>query len=94
MIFFFQENSYLRELGSIELDLPEAPEKATRPPPQPVDPYLRYGPKSEIAHIFRTPDKRPPQELSLAFVALVILPFLGFVVGVSLWSRDPYCFLI
>ncbi|GFZ20296.1 ribophorin II (RPN2) family protein [Actinidia rufa] len=75
------ENSYLRELGSIELDLPEAPEKATRPPPQPVDPYLRYGPKAEITHIFRTPDKRPPQELSLAFVALVILPFLGFVVG-------------
>ncbi|XP_057484343.1 dolichyl-diphosphooligosaccharide--protein glycosyltransferase subunit 2-like [Actinidia eriantha] len=75
------ENSYLRELGSIELDLPEAPEKATRPPPQPVDPYLRYGPKAEIAHIFRTPDKRPPQELSLAFVALVIFPFLGFVVG-------------
>ncbi|XP_057480677.1 dolichyl-diphosphooligosaccharide--protein glycosyltransferase subunit 2-like [Actinidia eriantha] len=75
------ENSYLRELGSIELDLPEPPEKATRPPPQPVDPYLRYGPKAEIAHIFRTPEKRPPQELSLAFLALVILPFLGFVVG-------------
>ncbi|KAI7995750.1 Dolichyl-diphosphooligosaccharide--protein glycosyltransferase subunit 2 [Camellia lanceoleosa] len=75
------ENSYLRELGHIELDLPEPPEKATRPPPQAVDPYLRYGPKAEITHIFRSPEKRPPQELSLAFLALVFLPFLGFLVG-------------
>ncbi|KAL7200897.1 hypothetical protein ACSBR1_032760 [Camellia fascicularis] len=75
------ENSYLRELGHIELDLPEPPEKATRPPPQAVDPYLRYGPKAEITHIFRSPEKRPPQELSLAFLALVLLPFLGFLVG-------------
>ncbi|KAL6968188.1 proteasome regulatory particle base subunit [Sarracenia purpurea var. burkii] len=74
------ENSYLRELGSIELDLPEPPEKATHPP-QSVDPYLRYGPKAEITHIFRSPEKRPPQELSLAFLALVLLPLLGFVVG-------------
>ncbi|GMP93305.1 hypothetical protein CsSME_00043201 [Camellia sinensis var. sinensis] len=75
------ENSYLRELGHIELDLPEPPEKATRPPPQAVDPYLTYGPKAEITHIFRSPEKRPPQELSLAFLALVFLPFLGFLVG-------------
>lgn len=75
------ENSFLKELGSIDLDLPEAPEKATRPPPQSVDPYSRYGPKAEITHIFRIPEKRPPQELSYAFLGLVLLPFFGFLVG-------------
>ncbi|XP_058197143.1 dolichyl-diphosphooligosaccharide--protein glycosyltransferase subunit 2-like [Rhododendron vialii] len=75
------ENSYLLELGNIDLDLPEPPEKASRAPPQPVDLYLRYGPKAEITHIFRSPEKRPPPELSLAFFALVLLPILGFVVG-------------
>ncbi|KAI3755912.1 hypothetical protein L1987_55721 [Smallanthus sonchifolius] len=63
------ENSFLQPLGSIELDLPKAPEKATQPPPQAVNPYLRYGPKAEIAHIFRPPEKRPPQEVSFAFLA-------------------------
>ncbi|KAE9460641.1 hypothetical protein C3L33_07396, partial [Rhododendron williamsianum] len=75
------ENSYLLELGNIDLDLPEPPEKASGAPPQPVDLYLRYGPKAEITHIFRSPEKRPPPELSLAFFALVLLPILGFVVG-------------
>ncbi|KAF7121348.1 hypothetical protein RHSIM_Rhsim13G0036100 [Rhododendron simsii] len=75
------ENSYLLELGNIDLDLPEPPEKASHAPPQPVDLYLRYGPKAEITHIFRSPEKRPPPELSLAFLALVLLPILGFVVG-------------
>ncbi|KAJ6850807.1 dolichyl-diphosphooligosaccharide--protein glycosyltransferase subunit 2-like [Iris pallida] len=75
------ENSFLRALGNVELDLPEAPEKATRPPLQPVDPYLRFGPKQEISHIFRTPEKRPPKELSLAFLALTFLPLVGFLIG-------------
>nr|KJB09976.1 hypothetical protein B456_001G179000 [Gossypium raimondii] len=75
------ENSLLVAIGHIELDLPEAPEKAPRPPPQPVDPYSRYGPKAEITHIFRAPEKRPPQELSLAFLGLTILPLLGFLIG-------------
>nr|KJB09982.1 hypothetical protein B456_001G179000 [Gossypium raimondii] len=74
-------NSLLVAIGHIELDLPEAPEKAPRPPPQPVDPYSRYGPKAEITHIFRAPEKRPPQELSLAFLGLTILPLLGFLIG-------------
>ncbi|KAK9280882.1 hypothetical protein L1049_003773 [Liquidambar formosana] len=52
------ENSFLKALGHIELDLPEPPEKATRPPPQPVDPYLRYGPKAEISHIFRAQEQQ------------------------------------
>ncbi|KAB2074606.1 hypothetical protein ES319_A07G162600v1 [Gossypium barbadense] len=75
------ENSLLVAIGHIELDLPEAPEKAPRPPPQPIDPYSRYGPKAEITHIFRAPEKRPPQELSLAFLGLTILPLLGFLIG-------------
>ncbi|KAI3742684.1 hypothetical protein L1987_60377 [Smallanthus sonchifolius] len=61
------ENSFLQPLGHIELDLPDAPEK--------------YGPKPEIAHIFRLQEKRPPQELSYAFLGLVFVPFLAFLVG-------------
>ncbi|XP_071721600.1 dolichyl-diphosphooligosaccharide--protein glycosyltransferase subunit 2-like [Rutidosis leptorrhynchoides] len=75
------ENSFLQPLGSIELDLPDAPEKAARPPTKAVDPYLRYGPKEEINHIFRVPEKRPPQEVSFAFLGLVLVPFLAFLVG-------------
>ncbi|KAK9206513.1 hypothetical protein WN943_016790 [Citrus x changshan-huyou] len=75
------ENSLLRDIGYVELDLPEPPENASRPPPQPVDPYTRYGPKAEITHIFRAPEKRPPQELSLAFLVLTILPLFGFIIG-------------
>ncbi|OVA02379.1 Ribophorin II [Macleaya cordata] len=75
------ENSFLQALGHVELDLPEPPEKASRPPLQPVDSYSRYGPKQEISHIFRSPEKRPAQELSLAFLALTILPLFGFLIG-------------
>ncbi|CAL0299667.1 unnamed protein product [Lupinus luteus] len=75
------ENSFLRLLGHVELDFPEAPEKAVRPPPPPVDSYSRYGPKAEIAHIFRVPEKRPPQNLSHAFLGLILLPFIGFLIG-------------
>ncbi|GMJ09062.1 HAPLESS 6, RIBOPHORIN II [Hibiscus trionum] len=77
------ENSLLRAIGHIELDLPEPPEKAPRPPPQPVDPYSRYGPKAEITHIFRAPEKRPKEELSFAFLGLTFLPLLGFLIGLS-----------
>ncbi|XP_059626037.1 dolichyl-diphosphooligosaccharide--protein glycosyltransferase subunit 2 isoform X2 [Cornus florida] len=75
------ENSFLQELGHVELDLPEPPEKAARPPLQSVDPYSRYGAKAEITHIFRVAEKLPPQELSLTFLGLIFLPFIGFLVG-------------
>ncbi|KAK4493179.1 hypothetical protein RD792_017963 [Penstemon davidsonii] len=75
------ENSFLQPLGHIELDLPDAPEKAAPPPPKHVDPYSRFGPKAEISHIFRSPEKRPPQELSLAFLGFVLLPLFGFLAG-------------
>ncbi|ONK56250.1 uncharacterized protein A4U43_C10F5660 [Asparagus officinalis] len=77
------ENSFLRALGHVELDLPEAPEKAAQPPRQPVDPLSRYGPKQEISHIFRSPDKRPPVELSYAFLFLTLLPFIGYLIGLA-----------
>lgn len=86
---WFQENSFLRPLGHVDLELPETPEKAVRLPPLPVDPYSRYGPKAEIAHIFRAPEKRPPQNLSLTFLSLTLLPFIGFLVGVSLVNNPP-----
>ncbi|KAL5994829.1 Glutamine--fructose-6-phosphate aminotransferase [isomerizing] 2 [Asimina triloba] len=75
------ENSFTQALGHVELDLPEAPEKAAHPPPQIIDRYARFGPKQEISHIFRAPEKRPPRELSLAFMGLTFIPFIGFVVG-------------
>ncbi|XP_062207842.1 dolichyl-diphosphooligosaccharide--protein glycosyltransferase subunit 2 [Phragmites australis] len=75
------ENSFLRALGQLELDLPEAPEKAPRPPAQAVDPFSKFGPKAEISHIFRAPEKRPPKELSLAFTILTLLPSIGFLIG-------------
>ncbi|XP_068320867.1 dolichyl-diphosphooligosaccharide--protein glycosyltransferase subunit 2-like isoform X2 [Pyrus communis] len=75
------ENSFLLAIGQIDLDLPEAPEKASRPPSPAVDPYSKFGPKAEIAHIFRVPEKRPSQELSLVFLGLVLLPLIGFLVG-------------
>uniref|UniRef100_A0A7N0UIG7 Ribophorin II C-terminal domain-containing protein n=1 Tax=Kalanchoe fedtschenkoi TaxID=63787 RepID=A0A7N0UIG7_KALFE len=78
------ENSFSKAIGSVELDLPEQPEKAARPPPQPVDPISRYGPKAEISHIFRAPDKRPPKELSLIFLGLTFLPLLVFLIGLFL----------
>jgi len=75
------ENSFLKAIGHLDLDLPEPPEKAPQPPPQPLDQNLRYGPKAEITHIFRAPEKLPPKELSHAFLGLTLFPLLGFLVG-------------
>ncbi|KAF8401909.1 hypothetical protein HHK36_012859 [Tetracentron sinense] len=89
------ENSFLQALGHVNLDLPEPPEKAARPPLQPVDHYLRYGPKQEITHIFRTPGKLPAQELSLTFLGLTLLPFVGFLLGlISLGNLKKFPTLV
>ncbi|KAL2643098.1 hypothetical protein R1flu_010685 [Riccia fluitans] len=75
------ENSFLWALGSLDLDLPEAPEGAAKPPAVRVDVAKMFGPKEEIAHIFRQPEKRPPAQLSNAFFVLTLLPLVGFLVG-------------
>ncbi|WZZ25108.1 hypothetical protein YC2023_008509 [Brassica napus] len=77
------ENSLLSNIGHIELDLPERPEKAARPPLQPTDPYSRYVPKAEISHIFRVPEKLPAKQISLVFLGLIVLPFIGFLIGLT-----------
>ncbi|KAJ0263543.1 Dolichyl-diphosphooligosaccharide--protein glycosyltransferase subunit 2 [Hirschfeldia incana] len=77
------ENSLLSNIGHIELELPERPEKAALPPLQPTDPYARYGPKAEISHIFRVPEKLPAKQLSLVFLGLIVLPFIGFLIGLT-----------
>ncbi|KAL6210725.1 hypothetical protein ACLB2K_015957 [Fragaria x ananassa] len=48
------ENSFLRAIGHVDLDLPEAPEKATRPPSPAVDPYLNYCESEELPYISST----------------------------------------
>ncbi|KAG7542064.1 Dolichyl-diphosphooligosaccharide--protein glycosyltransferase subunit Swp1 [Arabidopsis thaliana x Arabidopsis arenosa] len=77
------ENSLLSNIGHIELDLPERPEKAPRPPQQSTEPYSRYGPKAEISHIFRIPEKLPAKQLSLVFLGIIVLPFIGFLIGLT-----------
>ncbi|KAG7543576.1 Terpenoid cyclases/protein prenyltransferase alpha-alpha toroid [Arabidopsis thaliana x Arabidopsis arenosa] len=77
------ENSLLTNIGYIELDLPERPEKAPLPPLQPTDPYSRYGPKAEISHIFCVPEKLPAKKVSLVFLGLIVLPFIGFLIGLT-----------
>ncbi|XP_020979833.1 retinal dehydrogenase 1-like isoform X1 [Arachis ipaensis] len=67
------ENSFLRPLGHLELDLPEAPTiKAPRLPPLAVDPYTRYGPKAEITHLFRTPESKVAIEGRVQFDLLQV----------------------
>ncbi|BBN00575.1 dolichyl-diphosphooligosaccharide---protein glycosyltransferase subunit 2 (ribophorin II) [Marchantia polymorpha subsp. ruderalis] len=75
------ENSFLWALGTLDLDLPEAPEGVSKVPAVPVDATKKFGPKAEIVHIFRQPEKRPPAQLSNAFFILTLLPLVGFVVG-------------
>ncbi|XLR19503.1 hypothetical protein S83_047415, partial [Arachis hypogaea] len=68
------ENSFLRPLGHLELDLPEAPTiKAPRLPPLAVDPYTRYGPKAEITHLFRTPESKVVVEGRVQFDLLQVM---------------------
>ncbi|GJN16956.1 hypothetical protein PR202_gb03987 [Eleusine coracana subsp. coracana] len=81
------ENSFLRALGHLELDLPEAPEKAPRPPAQAVDPFSKFGPKAEISHIFR-----PAAFASLfhAGIGAVLLLYVLFWVKLDLFTTLKY----
>ena len=54
----------------------------------------RYGPKPEIRHTFREPEKRPAALVSDTFTVLVILPFLMLlvlwaVIGVNVSGFSP-----
>jgi len=63
-------------LGEIEVKIGNAPAEATL--------KVSRGPKPEIKHMFRQPDKRPPQFVSLLFTALTAAPFLILLI---LWGK-------
>lgn len=46
---------------------------------------VHYGPKPEITHLFRSPEKRPPTVVSDTFTFLVIVP--PFFLLAILWAR-------
>ena len=77
-----QDNSFSWDLGTVDLDLPAAPEGTPSPPSLAVPPALRFTALPEIAHIFRKPEKRPPTAFSSAFSLLALAPLLLLVGGV------------
>jgi len=77
------ENSFVWTLASLDLDLPAAPEGKPLPPKAPLEITAWIGPKPEIAHIFRQPEKRPPTLLSNIFLSLTLLPLIGFFIGLG-----------
>lgn len=62
-------------IGEIELKSSNAGASASSKPVR--------GPKPEIRHMFRQPDKRPAQAVSLLFTALTAAPFLVLLI---LWN--------
>jgi len=72
------ENSFIWNLVSLDLDLPEGPEETKADAP-----VSKFAPKAEIAHIFRQPEKRPPAYLSMTFLVLTLIPLVGFFVGLQ-----------
>jgi oligosaccharyltransferase complex subunit delta (ribophorin II) len=69
-------------LADITLKFPEHPSPVAERQVSVGD--VSYEKKPEIAHLFRTPEKRPPQVVSDAFTGLVLLP-LGLLL--ILWLR-------
>ncbi|GBG59135.1 hypothetical protein CBR_g32152 [Chara braunii] len=83
------ENPLLWALGELDLDLPKPPlskptssstEGSSRLPKMATP---QYGPQPEIEHVFRKPEKQPPAYVSYAFCGLLLLPFFGFLYGLS-----------
>lgn len=78
------DNSFIWRIGELELDLPAAPEGAKKPPASRRGRALAaLGPRPEISHVFRLPEKRPPLAVSYAFTLLALLPLAGFVAGLA-----------
>ncbi|CAI5481245.1 unnamed protein product [Closterium sp. Yama58-4] len=77
------DNAFDWQLGSVDLDLPVAPETAPKLPARPESLAERFAAKPEIAHIFRKPDPRPAFVVSYSFVALVLLPLVVLLVGLA-----------
>ena len=77
-------------MGTVELDLPDAPEGVQKPNAAEIS--SPFGPKPEITHIFRQADKRAPSSLSTTFLVLTLLPLLGFLVGVITEAPNHFFF--
>eukprot|EP00271_Cylindrocystis_brebissonii_P015422 TRINITY_DN38313_c0_g1_i1.p1 TRINITY_DN38313_c0_g1~~TRINITY_DN38313_c0_g1_i1.p1 ORF type:complete len:677 (+),score=155.40 TRINITY_DN38313_c0_g1_i1:117-2147(+) len=75
------DNSFVWTLAIADLDFPDAPDSAPRAPVKKALLSAKFGPQKEIQHLFRVPEKRPPLAVSYAFVALILLPLVGFIVG-------------
>ncbi|WAR18094.1 RPN2-like protein [Mya arenaria] len=61
------ENPIAWNLADLQLTFPAAPGKAEK--------QDQYAKKPEIKHLFREPEKRPSQTVSMAFTLLVLVPF-------------------
>ncbi|GJQ86544.1 hypothetical protein Trydic_g10444 [Trypoxylus dichotomus] len=61
-------------LGTVEVNLPT---------PEPTK-TVKLGPKPELKHLFRKPDKRPPHFVSMLFTALAVSPLLLLLI---LWLK-------
>lgn len=85
-----QDSSFTLALGQVDLDLPSAPETAPRPPAL-TSLAAKFGPVSEISHIFRQPEKRPTSVVSYAFTLISLLPLAGFLAGVR-WPWVQSCY--
>ncbi|KAH7365882.1 hypothetical protein KP509_18G051300 [Ceratopteris richardii] len=81
------ENPVMWNLGTVELDLPEPPEGKVKLTSQAESPF-KYGPRPEITHMFRPAEKRAPPTLSNTFLALTLVPLLGFLVGLKLLNTN------
>ncbi|KAL1494878.1 hypothetical protein ABEB36_010394 [Hypothenemus hampei] len=69
-------NPFLWVVGEIEVKITSASSLAT--------PKINRGPKPEIIHMFRQPDKRPATFVSLFFTVLTVSPLLVLLI---LWGK-------
>eukprot|EP00850_Spirogloea_muscicola_P013886 SM000096S24915 [mRNA] locus=s96:513674:519301:- [translate_table: standard] len=75
------DNPFTWPLAVLSLDLPAPPDGSAKPPARVTDLKQRYGPKAEISHIFRVPEKRPPLVVSYVFMILTLVPLVGLLGG-------------